>query len=314
MVNAEGAAIIPIPQDFTDDELSSNAIAVAHGSSRTGQNYGDNGSDSSAEALELSAFFISQSNTPGPVRFCPFSPAAPLAAGNQAVTTDRYLVWDSPSGGNPVWERPRLYRGAQVTILDIQENAVQVRTPEGVEGWIQEPVDVAFTGDLSAIVDSERSRFMIGTRVQIVLSDGIPLRSEPASTAREIEMLTAQQEAAVVDMRGDWLSVQFGDYPYPQEGWVRWFYDEDVYVDVTSGFEAPMPFVRTLFLGDVRLSGEDVAAVQQRLLDLGYSDVGEVDGFYGPMTEAAVKQFRTDQGLDGSQGVVDAITWSLLFK
>lgn len=50
-------------------------------------------------------------------------------------------------------------------------------------------------------------------------------------------------------------------------------------------------------------SGEIVALLQQTLLDLGY-DVGEVDGLYGPATEAAVIHYQSASGLlvDGIAG------------
>lgn len=56
-----------------------------------------------------------------------------------------------------------------------------------------------------------------------------------------------------------------------------------------------------------------VAQIQNRLLALGYSDVGEIDGKFGANTETAVKQFNADHGL-GNTGIVDEKTFYLLFK
>src|SRR5262245_44958807 len=47
-------------------------------------------------------------------------------------------------------------------------------------------------------------------------------------------------------------------------------------------------FSRPLLLQTPRLHGQDVNAAQQRLRELGYAQVGEVDGIYGPNTAAAV--------------------------
>jgi peptidoglycan hydrolase-like protein with peptidoglycan-binding domain len=59
--------------------------------------------------------------------------------------------------------------------------------------------------------------------------------------------------------------------------------------------------VQTLKLG---ASGSDVVKLQKRLLELGLNS-GSADGKFGPKTEAAVKQFQSNQGLvtDGVAGV-----------
>jgi len=57
--------------------------------------------------------------------------------------------------------------------------------------------------------------------------------------------------------------------------------------------------------------GDDVRLVQQRLVTLGYLPNGEIDGYYGPDTEKAVKAFQKAKGLK-SDGIVGAITWGAL--
>lgn len=52
--------------------------------------------------------------------------------------------------------------------------------------------------------------------------------------------------------------------------------------------------------------GDEVVAVQERLIDLGALD-GEADGIFGPMTEQAVKEFQAGAGLD-DDGVVGPLT------
>jgi hypothetical protein len=47
-------------------------------------------------------------------------------------------------------------------------------------------------------------------------------------------------------------------------------------------------FSRVIELKNPRMNGPDVKALQERLLFLGFSTVGEADGYYGPMTESAV--------------------------
>ena len=51
------------------------------------------------------------------------------------------------------------------------------------------------------------------------------------------------------------------------------------------------------------LAGDDVYALQRRLLDLGFT-VGRVDGYFGPETEAGVREFQRNFGIppDGTCG------------
>jgi peptidoglycan hydrolase-like protein with peptidoglycan-binding domain len=69
---------------------------------------------------------------------------------------------------------------------------------------------------------------------------------------------------------------------------------------------------RTLSLLSPPLEGDDVRAAQQRLLDLGYTQVGEVDGIFGTNTAQAVRAFQTAQGL-AVDGVIGPQTWDALF-
>ncbi len=72
-------------------------------------------------------------------------------------------------------------------------------------------------------------------------------------------------------------------------------------------------FQRVLSLQTPRLQGEDVSLLQQRLLELGFVEVGEIDGYFGPMTEQAVKNFQSAHNL-GADGVVGQQTWDALFR
>jgi peptidoglycan hydrolase-like protein with peptidoglycan-binding domain len=69
---------------------------------------------------------------------------------------------------------------------------------------------------------------------------------------------------------------------------------------------------RILALQEPRLQGDDVRAVQQRLLDLGYWQVGAIDGVFGPQTEVAVRTFQEENGLQ-VDGVVGPQTCARLF-
>lgn len=54
---------------------------------------------------------------------------------------------------------------------------------------------------------------------------------------------------------------------------------------------------RDLYLTSPNMTGRDVFAVQQQLSALGYRP-GPLDGVYGPATEAAIRAFQVDRGLD----------------
>jgi hypothetical protein len=61
------------------------------------------------------------------------------------------------------------------------------------------------------------------------------------------------------------------------------------------------------------MRGRDVIAVQRRLRALGFRDVGQPDGLYGPATERAVRAFQQTRGLQ-IDGVVGPITLRHLFE
>jgi hypothetical protein len=71
--------------------------------------------------------------------------------------------------------------------------------------------------------------------------------------------------------------------------------------------------VRTLSLQDPHLQGQDVEAAQQRLLGLGYAQVGAADGIFGPNTSAAVSTFQILNELE-VDGILGPRTWERLFN
>ncbi len=92
--------------------------------------------------------------------------------------------------------------------------------------------------------------------------------------------------------------------------WVAMFY--------SGSLKVPL-FSRPLQLQNPRLQGTSVRSLQQRLLELGYREVGQADGFFGPKTQAAVVAFqRRLSSASGirvrTDGVVDSVTWANLFS
>jgi len=75
----------------------------------------------------------------------------------------------------------------------------------------------------------------------------------------------------------------------------------------------PVSFTRTLYLSSPLMQGEDVLAVQQRLYELGYTEVGSPDGVFGEMTDQAIRHFQEINHLE-VDGYVGPATWELLFS
>jgi hypothetical protein len=73
------------------------------------------------------------------------------------------------------------------------------------------------------------------------------------------------------------------------------------------------PLTRTLRLASPYMTGDDVLLLQQRLLALGYTEVGTADGIFGPNTDTAVRIFQTRNGL-AVDGIVGQTTWNVLFS
>ncbi|HEY1015640.1 MAG TPA: SH3 domain-containing protein [Herpetosiphonaceae bacterium] len=154
-----------------------------------------------------------------------------LDPGDQARVAERGApdLWDAPSGGGKVYERPKLHGGSLVTVeaFDEPTGAVRIRTEEGVVGWMRPP------SAESLIVDLPRTGPELGVqpgaRVRIVRKAGVPLRAESRSTSAELRKnLPGGTEALVLEQLGDWLRVRLDDQA---EGWVRWYYDGEFVIE-----------------------------------------------------------------------------------
>ncbi len=71
--------------------------------------------------------------------------------------------------------------------------------------------------------------------------------------------------------------------------------------------------VRDLYWTSPAMQGDDVLMLQQRLLELGYEEVGEPDGIFGKMTQSAVIAFQQNNHLE-VDGYVGWKTWHQLFS
>ena len=81
----------------------------------------------------------------------------------------------------------------------------------------------------------------------------------------------------------------------------------------TPSVTPPPALTRTLYLANPPMQGADVLKVQERLLALGYIEVGKPDGFFGQMTDAAVRRFQVSNAL-AVDGILGPKTWEILFS
>ena len=103
----------------------------------------------------------------------------------------------------------------------------------------------------------------------------------------------------------------------------RFWVHKSAYPDRLDGFRCaigtsdniPTPPVleRTLSLTDPLMQGEDVKFIQQRLVELGYDEVGTPDGLFGKMTKQAVRNFQKTNNLV-IDGIVGTKTWYFMIS
>jgi peptidoglycan hydrolase-like protein with peptidoglycan-binding domain len=72
-------------------------------------------------------------------------------------------------------------------------------------------------------------------------------------------------------------------------------------------------FSRILEIKNNRMYGEDIKKLQLQLVDCGFTETGNVDGYYGPMTEGVIKNIQYFSGFEQS-GRVDRMLWDFLFN
>jgi hypothetical protein len=155
-----------------------------------------------------------------------------LAVGQIAMTRPGRVrdLWSAAVGGARLDERPQLYAGALVTILAIEDQAVQVQTSEGLTGWIQAAAADALTPQVAPL--GEQARFKAYSLARIASDYTIPLRESPRSTAAvRGQPAKSGHEFTVMGVRGDWLRVFSAEIG---EGWVRWYYDGAQYIELAN--------------------------------------------------------------------------------
>lgn len=72
-------------------------------------------------------------------------------------------------------------------------------------------------------------------------------------------------------------------------------------------------YTRSLMLKKERMNGDDVQAIQKKLIDLGFLPSGEDDGWFGPKTKLAVQEFQLFYNLE-SDGIAGRKTFTAMFN
>ena len=73
------------------------------------------------------------------------------------------------------------------------------------------------------------------------------------------------------------------------------------------------PLTRNIELTNPRMEGEDILDIQNRLLLLGFTEIGDADGYYGPLTVEVIKKIQKFTGFE-QNGIVNAVLWDFIFQ
>ncbi|WP_191017439.1 peptidoglycan-binding domain-containing protein [Treponema zioleckii] len=72
-------------------------------------------------------------------------------------------------------------------------------------------------------------------------------------------------------------------------------------------------YTRKLSLQKQRMNGNDVVELQKKLISLGFTEIGEADGWFGPKTETGVKKYQHLYGFE-ENGVFDGTVFDCLYN
>ena len=71
-------------------------------------------------------------------------------------------------------------------------------------------------------------------------------------------------------------------------------------------------FTKTIEVMNIRMYGLDVMNLQTKLSEHGFNEIGEIDGYYGPLTENVIKRIQYFVGFE-QNGKVEKKLWDFLF-
>ncbi len=257
----------------------------------------------------------------GPVRVNAAAPTADgglLLAGQTWEKTSLYWLAKLDSKGNLLWEKTLGYdlQGAadsevmamvglsnKQILLGGLTNQLGARQDTNFSAWIaQIPDSGQKLGLLSLVSGKFTAISSLGARPNTLKRDEIL-----SSTAGPLKETTFAVKTTNLQPQAVCLPPN-GVYPTPAN------------LPTLTPSATPTPTVapvptltRALYLASPAMQGEDVLRLQERLYELGYTEVGARDGIFGRMTEQAVIHFQERNALD-VDGYVGPVTWRRLFS
>jgi len=72
-------------------------------------------------------------------------------------------------------------------------------------------------------------------------------------------------------------------------------------------------FSRIIEIKNPRMNGPDIKKIQTVLINYGFKELGEIDSYYGPLTEAVIKNIQYFEGFE-QNGKIDKNIWDFLFN
>ena len=72
-------------------------------------------------------------------------------------------------------------------------------------------------------------------------------------------------------------------------------------------------FSRIIEIRTPRMNGSDIKKIQTILTNYGFNEVGEIDGYYGPLSEAVIKNIQYFLGFE-QNGKVNKVMWDFIFN
>lgn len=82
---------------------------------------------------------------------------------------------------------------------------------------------------------------------------------------------------------------------------------------ILSAISFSQSYSRKLQLQTKRMNGKDVLELQQKLLNLGFSETGEADGWFGEKTEKALKNYQKLYGFE-QNGIFDGKIFDCMYN